>query len=77
MFTAVGRRYTAKAVAEPAWYTKSTWTPKQERKFRDWLVRETIRHWPALTKYAAEREASNFLLNFGWSTTPPAKKAKK
>jgi hypothetical protein len=66
MFASVGRVYSPDVTGKPDWFLSSSWTPKQYKTFRNWLVKEGIRRmrWP---KRQANKEASLFLLFCGWS----------
>jgi hypothetical protein len=68
-FQAVGIpvRYIPRITKRKDWYRRCTWTVEQETKFKRWLVKEIRKYYP-WNKRMCEREASWWLLDFGWKT---------
>lgn len=69
MFRRVGKgeNCVKEVCSQHDWFMKETWTPEEEKSFKDWLV-VTLRTKLKMTKKLAEREAGMFLLNWGWAT---------
>jgi len=69
MFEAVGETYSHDFVAQKDWYHLRSWTEDQEKDFKSWMVAymRKICHW---SKKVAEREASWWLIQYGWKTVP-------
>jgi hypothetical protein len=68
MFKRVGEKWPAKWPHEDKeWYTKRTWTEKEQDSFKKWLVKEFSKAYP-YHKRKAEYEASLFILCYGWKT---------
>ena len=68
MFKRVGEKWPAKWPHEDKeWYTKRTWTEKEQDSFKKWLVKEFKKMYPYL-KRKAEFEAGMFILAYGWKT---------
>jgi hypothetical protein len=66
MFKRVGEKFPAKwAEEDREWYTKRTWTEKEQENFKKWLVKEFKKTYPYL-KHKAEFEAAMFILCYGW-----------
>ena len=50
-------------------YQSYTWSEKQEKEFRDYLVKYLIKK-EKHTEHGATSEASWFVLNYGWKLEP-------
>ncbi len=70
MFRAVGLKFPGYKKLGKDWYLKHAWTEQQEREFRRWLE-ATLRHEFGWTIKMAQREASWFLLDYGWKSEQP------
>lgn len=67
MFRRVGERYPNKELTDQKeWYTKRTWTQKQEDGFRVWMDKLLKKRHKMWNKDIREREISMFLLMWGW-----------
>jgi hypothetical protein len=67
MFKRVGEKYPNKKLTDqPEWYTKRTWTEKEEDDFRVWMGK-LLKKRHGLKKAMIDREISMFLLQWGWS----------
>lgn len=69
MFAAVGRTFSPEILATPDWFLSSAWTGEQQDAFRRWMASAGMKtmHWG---RKAATREASLFLLFYGWTISP-------
>ena len=68
MFKRVGEKFPAKwAYEDKEWYTKRTWTEKEQESFKKWLMKEFKKAYPYLRR-RAEFEAGMFILAYGWKT---------
>ena len=53
---------------QPNWYTRCTWTTRQEARFRTWMTKYLRQHMRTRTAHSCEMEVAWFLLNYGWTT---------
>lgn len=68
MFKMVGRTYPDPEFTKDVnWYTKETWTEKEEKRFKKWLYNLIRRRHPEFTKKRIEWECGLFNLCYGWS----------
>lgn len=67
MFKRVGaeHEFSLKYCEQEDWYKKRTWTYAEEAEFRKWLVPYLAKEMRT-SKKRADREASWFLLMWGW-----------
>jgi len=66
MFRVVGLRYPCPEFTDQDdWWTKKTWTAKQEANFKKWMKIYLMKHMH-LSARAADREISWFNLMWGW-----------
>ena len=66
MFKRVGEKWpNEKLTSQKEWYTKRTWTEKEQDSFKNWLVKEFSKAYP-YHKKKAEFEAGVFILCYGW-----------
>lgn len=70
MFNIVGENFSIDYCKQPDWYLKHSWTEEQQDKFKEWLVKYLYKNANKLdlikNKEACRREASWFLLDYGW-----------
>ena len=67
MFRRVGRKYPDKKFTDqPDWFTKVTWTKKQEDSFRVWMTKLLTKKCKWWNKKSIDKEISMFLLMWGW-----------
>ena len=52
---------------QPSWFSAKTWTANDEEEFVKWLVCR-LKLKLKLSDNLAEKEARQFVLNYGWST---------
>ncbi len=65
--------------SDKEWFTKHTWTEKEQKSFVEWLIvylkdpkhLKEIARWPRITKSLKQREklAWEIILNYGWRCT--------
>jgi hypothetical protein len=68
MFKRVGEKYPNKELTDqPNWWTKRTWTEKEEDDFRLWMRKIMKKRHPRLHKALIDREIAMFLLMWSWS----------
>jgi hypothetical protein len=67
LFKAVGEQFNPNKRYHEGWYREHSWTAKQERQFRDWLVKHLQKKF-GWTKRLASKEAAWFLFDYGWKT---------
>ncbi len=70
LFRAVGRTWDPAITAREGWWLESTWTWKQEKEFKRWLVVELKRNF-GFSPAAAERRAAWIMLDYGWKVSDP------
>ena len=67
MFKRVGESYPNKELTDqPNWWTKRTWTEKEEDDFRVWMGK-LLKKRHGWKKVMIDREIAMFLLLWGWS----------
>lgn len=66
MFRSVGAKYSPSFTQDLDWYKSYTWSVREEKRFKIWLVKEIQKEF-RLNKRAAANDADFFLLNYGWT----------
>ena len=68
LFRRVGERYpNKKFTSQDRWYAMRAWNDEDEKDFKGWLV-QYLKKRMRLSLEAAMKEASYFLLMYGWRT---------
>jgi len=69
MFKRVGEKYPNKELTDQKeWYTKRTWTEKEEADFRDWMRKKLSKKFKHWTERTLRNEIAMFILMWGWKT---------
>ena len=67
MFKRVGEKWPAKWPNEDKeWYSKRTWSEKEQDLFKRWLKIQIRKTYPHLNERKVEWEAGCFILCYGW-----------
>lgn len=67
MFKRVGEKYPNEELTKQKdWYSKRTWTEKEQESFKKWLEKKMAKQWSYLRKKKIEYEAAMFILCWGW-----------
>lgn len=67
MFKRVGMAYPDEEFTKQKdWFSKKTWTQRQEDSFRLWMDKYLTKHCRHWTKQRRQKELEYFLLAFGW-----------
>ena len=69
MFKRVGLKYPNPSFTkDKEWYTKKTWSEKEEESFRKWMKKRVKKTYPYLTDKRLDFEVAMFDLMYGWKT---------
>ncbi len=58
------------------WFTKHTWTERQQEKYTEWLTKYLTKNWKGImdrkpsSKIVREKAARQFVFNYGLKTRP-------
>ena len=52
------------------WFQKHTWTPEEEKGFKEWMAEFLEERYPYWTRRMIKMEISMFLLMWGWKNDP-------
>jgi hypothetical protein len=70
LFEAVGKKFhSIGRSCRGQWFSRSTWTLKQEKNFEEWLTTYTAKHLH-IPKNLAKKKAQMFCFCYGWKYEP-------
>jgi len=65
----VGLKYpNPRFTKDKEWYTKRTWTEKEQESFKEFVKKKVRKAFPYLNENQVDFEAGMFILSYGWKT---------
>lgn len=69
MFKRVGEKFPNEELTKHKdWYSRRTWTEKEQDSFKKWLKKKIASRWRYLKGRKLEFEVEMFILMWGWRT---------